>query len=326
MEKYQREHLLTPAISPMASFTFARKDKHGRRFPQAIAHRGYKAKYPENTLRAFTGAREVGAHALETDLHLSKDGVVVISHDPSLKRCYGKDHKIIDCDWEYLSTLRTLQEPHEPIPRFKDLLEFLKKADNQHLWVLLDIKTDDDADDMIRLLAKTIEEVEPVKDRPWNKRIVLGCWTPQYPPLCGIHLPSYPIIHIGVSITYARRFFTYPNCSFNMLIFTLAGPFGANFRRQVRTLERAVIGWTVNDKSWMKWAVRKDLDGLITDDPKTYLEVCENWEDEDDKGGTDLMMLVIALWTQVLVFFLARWYLWRKQKGARQRRVKSTVA
>ena len=48
--------------------------------PQAIAHRGYKAEYPENTMGAFHGAVRVGAHALETDLHISKDDVVVISH------------------------------------------------------------------------------------------------------------------------------------------------------------------------------------------------------------------------------------------------------
>jgi len=50
------------------------------RLPQAIAHRGYKAKYAENTLAAFRGAVEVGAHALETDIHLTKDEVVVLSH------------------------------------------------------------------------------------------------------------------------------------------------------------------------------------------------------------------------------------------------------
>lgn len=50
------------------------------RLPQAIAHRGYKAAYPENTLGAFRGAVGVGSHAIETDLHLSKDGVVVLSH------------------------------------------------------------------------------------------------------------------------------------------------------------------------------------------------------------------------------------------------------
>ena len=56
------------------------KDSNGRRFPQVIAHRGYKAKHPENTMGAFKGAVKVGAHALETDIHLSKDHVVVLSH------------------------------------------------------------------------------------------------------------------------------------------------------------------------------------------------------------------------------------------------------
>ena len=48
--------------------------------PQTIAHRGFKAEYPENTMGAFRGAAEVGSDAIETDIHLSKDGVVVLSH------------------------------------------------------------------------------------------------------------------------------------------------------------------------------------------------------------------------------------------------------
>ena len=48
--------------------------------PQCIAHRGYKAKYPENSMAAFRGAVAAGAHAIESDLHLTKDGVVVLSH------------------------------------------------------------------------------------------------------------------------------------------------------------------------------------------------------------------------------------------------------
>ena len=48
--------------------------------PQTIAHRGYKAKHPENTMGAMRGAVEVGAHALETDIHLTKDDEVVLSH------------------------------------------------------------------------------------------------------------------------------------------------------------------------------------------------------------------------------------------------------
>jgi hypothetical protein len=68
------------ADSIKAMFTSSKQDRNGRRLPQAIAHRGYKAAHPENTMGAFKGAVEVGAHAIETDLHISKDGVVVLSH------------------------------------------------------------------------------------------------------------------------------------------------------------------------------------------------------------------------------------------------------
>jgi glycerophosphoryl diester phosphodiesterase len=62
-----------------ATFTKARQTIGGHR-PQAIAHRGYKASHPENTISAFKGAVEVGAHAIETDIHVTKDGIVVLSH------------------------------------------------------------------------------------------------------------------------------------------------------------------------------------------------------------------------------------------------------
>ena len=85
--------LLTPDASPewgftnttQASFTLAKRDSRGRKLPQAIAHRGYKVAFPENTMRAFQGAVAVGAHAIETDLHISKDGVIVISH---VRQCF----------------------------------------------------------------------------------------------------------------------------------------------------------------------------------------------------------------------------------------------
>ncbi|KMU81881.1 hypothetical protein CISG_02897 [Coccidioides immitis RMSCC 3703] len=54
-------------------------------------------------MSAFMHAVEVGAHAIETDIHLSRDGVVVLSHDATLKRCFGVDKRVIDCDWKCLS-------------------------------------------------------------------------------------------------------------------------------------------------------------------------------------------------------------------------------
>ena len=51
-----------------------------------IAHRGFRSRYPENTMPAFRKAVEVGCHGIEFDVHLSKDGEAVIIHDETLER------------------------------------------------------------------------------------------------------------------------------------------------------------------------------------------------------------------------------------------------
>lgn len=52
----------------------------------AVAHRGASAYAPEHTLEAYRLAIEQGAEYVEQDLSLTKDGVLVCSHDPSLER------------------------------------------------------------------------------------------------------------------------------------------------------------------------------------------------------------------------------------------------
>lgn len=54
--------------------------------PRVVAHRGDSANFPENTLPAFESACTMGVDVIETDVHLSKDGVLVIWHDPTLER------------------------------------------------------------------------------------------------------------------------------------------------------------------------------------------------------------------------------------------------
>ena len=63
-----------------------------------------------------------------------------IGQDATLKRCYGKENKIIDCDWDFLSQQRTIKEPHVSMPRLKDLLEYLASPGLENIWLLLDIK------------------------------------------------------------------------------------------------------------------------------------------------------------------------------------------
>jgi glycerophosphoryl diester phosphodiesterase len=54
--------------------------------PLVIAHRGDSAHRPENTLASFAGALELGASAVELDVQLTRDGHVVVIHDPMLER------------------------------------------------------------------------------------------------------------------------------------------------------------------------------------------------------------------------------------------------
>ena len=52
--------------------------------PRAFAHRGDSRHFPENTLPAFHSASEMGADCIETDVHLTSDGQIVMCHDEAL--------------------------------------------------------------------------------------------------------------------------------------------------------------------------------------------------------------------------------------------------
>jgi hypothetical protein len=60
----------------------------------------------------------------------------------------------------------------------------------------------------------------------------------------------------------------------------LVGPRGSALLREVKKKrsDRSVLLWTVNEESWMKWSIRQEVDGVITDDPKKYLEVCKSYD------------------------------------------------
>ena len=64
-----------------------------------FAHRGYRAKYPENTLLAFRKAIETGCDGIELDVQLSKDGEIVIIHDESVDRTTNGSGAV--CDMAY---------------------------------------------------------------------------------------------------------------------------------------------------------------------------------------------------------------------------------
>ena len=53
---------------------------------EVICHRGYSSRYPENTILAFQKAVESGADGVELDVHLTREGEVVVIHDERVDR------------------------------------------------------------------------------------------------------------------------------------------------------------------------------------------------------------------------------------------------
>jgi glycerophosphoryl diester phosphodiesterase len=74
-------------------------------FPHICAHRGLSHACPENTLPAFAAAMAVGAHEIEFDLWLSRDGVLVVCHDPTVDRTTDGQGSIAEMDWEDIRLL-----------------------------------------------------------------------------------------------------------------------------------------------------------------------------------------------------------------------------
>ena len=72
---------------------------------EIIAHRGASYDAPENTVAALKLGFEQGADSGELDLHLSKDGKLVVIHDPDTKRTAGVDRKVVEQTFDELRRL-----------------------------------------------------------------------------------------------------------------------------------------------------------------------------------------------------------------------------
>ena len=96
-----------------------------------IGHRGYSAKYPENTLAAFQAAMDVGADMIEFDILLSKDNIPVIIHDDTLNRTTNGKGRVATYT---LAELKKLDAGNgETIPTFEELLELTQKKIFLHI-------------------------------------------------------------------------------------------------------------------------------------------------------------------------------------------------
>ena len=115
-----------------------------------VSHRGGAAENLENTMTAFKHAHNLGTDMLEIDCHITKDGVVVVSHDDILERTTGKRIRITETNFADLPPMKptldvtfckdqSISGEDRAIPKLKDVFEAFPNT-----VVNIDIKINND--------------------------------------------------------------------------------------------------------------------------------------------------------------------------------------
>ena len=92
-----------------------------------------------------------------------------------------------------------------------------------------------------------------------------------------------------------------PNVSFNMLYFSLMVPIsGPRFIKEAHRNGRAVYAWTVNDKDQMKWLIKHEVDGIITDDVEKLVDARTAWEAGHRKIKVSISHYLFTIWFWIL--------------------------
>jgi glycerophosphoryl diester phosphodiesterase len=116
--------------------------------PLPFAHRGGASEVPENTMPAFAHAVALGYRYVETDVHVTADGVLVAFHDDRLDRVTDRTGIIAELPWSQVREAKV--DGREPIPRLEDLLGTWPE-----LRVNIDPKHDSAVDPLAEVLLRT---------------------------------------------------------------------------------------------------------------------------------------------------------------------------
>jgi glycerophosphoryl diester phosphodiesterase len=228
--------------------------------PRVIAHRGLALDCAENTLSAFRAAVDAGADLLETDVHLSKDGVVVVAHDPDLARVAGRPGLVSDftaqelhsMDLGYGEGFPTLVEVLEALPREKFNID-LKIPSVVDAFV--DVVTQTGARDRILVASfdestreQAVARLPGVVSSATAGHIVQGrlrSW---------LGLPT-----AGWSLPPEVKALQIPPTHFGLALVT------PSLLRMAHARGLEVHVWTINEPTQMKRLLEMGVDGIVTD-------------------------------------------------------------
>lgn len=264
--------------------------------PQVFAHRGGAALRPENTLLAFDHGLSLGADGLEFDVHLSRDGVVVVHHDSTLERTTNGRGPIAALTADELARLDAgyrftpLGAPHSPagpspatakqpawypfrglaggVPTLRQVMERYPSAS-----LIIELKVNEPV-----LAHRTIDQVraagaiDRVAIGSFGTRVLRAARAYEPRLVTGASREETRLALYRSRIHWPARH--PPNDAFQVP--ELSGStrvVSPRFVKHAHERGIAVQVWTVNDANDMRRLLDWGIDGLISDRPDVAVEV-----------------------------------------------------
>ncbi len=223
--------------------------------PIAISHRGGNEVAPENTAAAFEHSLSLGYRYLETDVHLSSDGIRVAFHDADLARIAGLPGSINDQTWDVLQMI-DLGDGNR-IPTLAELLVSFPDAR---------FNIDPKADNTVEPLADLLDElgaVDRVGIGSFDDARITRLQERLGPRLCTSPGPAELFAYISADVKPTVAFATH-GC---LQIPPRFGQFelSAGLLGSAHDLGLQVHVWTINEPAQMQELLDLGVDAVMTD-------------------------------------------------------------
>jgi glycerophosphoryl diester phosphodiesterase len=213
-----------------------------------IGHRGARAYEPENTLRSFKKALEMGVNAVELDVRKTRDNQLVVIHDADVKRT--TDGKGLVSDLTLKEIKEFTAEKGEKIPTLKEALDFLDKK----VKILIELKEEGVEEKVLSLMREgglqkkviivSFKEEALRKIRELNKEVETGLLYVKHKN------PIKAALDLEASYLLPLYRFTH----------------SANVQKAHENGLKVIV-WTVNKPEEVADYAKKGVDGIASDKP-----------------------------------------------------------
>lgn len=228
-----------------------------------IAHRGFSAKYPENTMTAFEKAVEAGCDGIETDVQLTKDNVLVLCHDETLDRTTNNTGFISQYTYKELKSMDFGIKfgdkfKNTTIPTLEELLSYCKE---KSVYLNLELKNS-------IILYEGLEEmvIKKIHDYDLSQSVILSSFNHYSMVKCktidnniktgllyesGLYKPQIYAEYVGADALHPHFLSVIHKTVVN----------------DIKSKDILINAYTVNDEKYMKVLIDLGIDGIITNYP-----------------------------------------------------------